>query len=33
MNIFFDYKIKLNNFFKSLEKKNIIKLPDNFVNF
>ena len=33
MNIFFDYKIKLNNFFKSLEKKNIIKLPENFSNF
>ncbi|MEY4371139.1 MAG: hypothetical protein RIQ48_859 [Pseudomonadota bacterium] len=33
MNIFFDYKIKLNIFFKSLEKNNIIKLPDNFNNF
>jgi arginyl-tRNA synthetase len=33
MNIFFDYKIKLNNFFKSLEIKNIIKLPENFSNF
>ena len=33
MNIFFDYKTKLNIFFKSLEKNNIIKLPDNFNNF
>jgi arginyl-tRNA synthetase len=33
MNIFFDYKLKLNIFFKSLEKNNIIKLPDNFNNF
>jgi len=33
MNIFFDYKIKLNIFFKSLEKNNIIKLPHNFNNF
>jgi arginyl-tRNA synthetase len=33
MNIFFDYKIKLNNFFKSLENKNIIKLPENTSNF
>jgi len=33
MNIFFDYKIKLKIFFKSLEKNNIIKLPDNFNNF
>ena len=33
MNIFFDYKIKLYNFFKNLEKNNIIKLPDNSNNF
>lgn len=33
MNIFINYKIKLNNFFKDLEKNKIIKLPKNFDNF
>jgi len=33
MNIFINYKIKLNNFFKDLEKIKIIKLPKNFDNF
>ena len=33
MNIFINYKIKLNEFFKNLEKKNIIKLPKKFDNF
>ena len=33
MNIFINYKIKLNNFFKNLEKNKIIKLPKNFDNF
>ncbi|MEI8064997.1 MAG: arginine--tRNA ligase [Pseudomonadota bacterium] len=30
MNIFINYKIKLTNFFKTLEVKNIIKLPEKF---
>jgi arginyl-tRNA synthetase len=33
MNIFTDYKIKLNAFFKNLENNNIIKLPKKFDNF
>ncbi|CAN1595565.1 ArgS Arginyl-tRNA synthetase [Candidatus Pelagibacterales bacterium] len=33
MNIFTDYKIKLNAFFKNLENKKIIKLPKKFDNF
>jgi arginyl-tRNA synthetase len=33
MNIFINYKIKLSDFFKTLEKKNIIKLPKKFDNF
>ena len=33
MNIFINYKIKLNEFFKTLEKENIIKLPKKFDNF
>ena len=33
MNIFINYKIKLNNFFTDLEKNKIIKLPKNFDNF
>ena len=33
MNIFINYKIKLNDFFKTLETKNIIKLPKKFDNF
>ena len=33
MNIFTDYKIKLNAFFKNLENNKIIKLPKKFDNF
>ena len=33
MNIFINYKIKLNEFFKNLEKDKIIKLPKKFDNF
>ena len=33
MNIFVNYKIKLNEFFKTLEKEKIIKLPKKFNNF
>lgn len=33
MNIFTDYKIKLNTFFKNLENNKIIKLPKKFDNF
>ncbi|MSP06613.1 MAG: arginine--tRNA ligase [Candidatus Fonsibacter sp.] len=33
MNIFINYKIKLNDFFKILEKNKIIKLPKKFDNF
>ncbi len=33
MNIFTDYKIKLNAFFKNLENNKIIKLPEKFDNF
>ena len=33
MNIFINYKIKLNKFFKTLEKEKIIKLPKKFDNF
>ena len=33
MNIFTDYKIKLNSFFKNLENNKIIKLPKKFDNF
>ena len=33
MNIFINYKIKLNEFFKTLEKEKIIKLPKKFDNF
>ncbi len=33
MNIFINYKIKLNEFFKTLEKEKIIKLPKKFNNF
>jgi arginyl-tRNA synthetase len=33
MNIFIDYKVKLNAFFKNLENNNIIKLPKKFDNF
>jgi len=33
MNIFINYKIKLNDFFITLKKKNIIKLPEKFDNF
>ena len=33
MNIFINYKIKLNDLFLNLEKKKIIKLPKKFDNF
>ena len=33
MNIFINYKVKLVDFFKLLEKDKIIKLPEKFDNF
>ena len=33
MNIFINYKVKLVDFFKLLEKDKIIKLPKKFDNF